>query len=79
VWLTRPVWRDHPRNRAVRSTLITKDAANNEGAGQNSAPRSMVYDWDEHEKTCYRLYIDERKSLEDIMEHLRVHHKFTPR
>ncbi|ORY57735.1 uncharacterized protein BCR38DRAFT_79413 [Pseudomassariella vexata] len=38
----------------------------------------MVYDWDKHEQLCYRLYIDERKSLEEIMDHLRVHHKFAP-
>jgi hypothetical protein len=39
----------------------------------------MVYDWDEYKETCYRLYIDERKSLRDIMEFMRVHHNFMPR
>jgi len=39
----------------------------------------MVYDWDRHQQTCYRLYIEERKPLEDIMEHMRVHHQFAPR
>ncbi|KAI5467411.1 hypothetical protein BGZ63DRAFT_346248 [Mariannaea sp. PMI_226] len=38
----------------------------------------MVYDWDVHQKTCYQLYIDEGRSLEDIMDHLRSVHKFTP-
>ncbi len=39
----------------------------------------MVYDWIAHEATCYRLYIDEKKSLEDIMAYMKDHHKFTPR
>lgn len=39
----------------------------------------MVYNWEPHEQTCYRLYIDERKSLEEIMEIMRNEHKFTPR
>lgn len=39
----------------------------------------MVYDWDTHQKTCYRLYIEEGRSLEDIMEHMKNVHKFCPR
>jgi hypothetical protein len=39
----------------------------------------MVYNWDPHKQTCYRLYIDERKSLEEIMAIMRDEHKFTPR
>ncbi|KAJ3949553.1 uncharacterized protein N0V96_000673 [Colletotrichum fioriniae] len=27
----------------------------------------MVYDWDSHEKLCFQLYINEKRSLEDIM------------
>ncbi|KAH8682123.1 hypothetical protein BX600DRAFT_505740 [Xylariales sp. PMI_506] len=38
----------------------------------------MVYDWERHEQTCYRLYIDEKKSLQEIMDYMRVEHKFTP-
>ncbi|KID89844.1 hypothetical protein MGU_03249 [Metarhizium guizhouense ARSEF 977] len=38
----------------------------------------MVYDWDAHQQTCYRLYIDEGRSLEDIMDHMKTVHKFTP-
>ncbi|KHN96699.1 uncharacterized protein MAM_05255 [Metarhizium album ARSEF 1941] len=38
----------------------------------------MVYDWDAHQETCYRLYIDEGRSLEDIMDHMKTVHKFTP-
>ncbi|QUC18121.1 uncharacterized protein UV8b_02362 [Ustilaginoidea virens] len=38
----------------------------------------MVYDWDAHQQTCYRLYIQEGKSLEDIMEHMKNFHQFTP-
>ncbi|KAK1984072.1 hypothetical protein LZ30DRAFT_587044 [Colletotrichum cereale] len=38
----------------------------------------MVYDWDAHEKLCFQLYINEKKSLEDIMDYLRIHHDFAP-
>ncbi|KAI8223568.1 hypothetical protein K4K54_006048 [Colletotrichum sp. SAR 10_86] len=38
----------------------------------------MVYDWDAHEKLCFQLYINEKKSLEDIMEYLKIHHDFSP-
>ncbi len=43
------------------------------------AARIMVYDWDAHHQTCYRLYIEEGKSLEEIMDHMRTAHRFTPR
>lgn len=39
----------------------------------------MVYDWENKEEICYRMYIDEKKSLEDIMDFMKEHHKFTPR
>ncbi|KAI0127055.1 hypothetical protein BJ170DRAFT_427469 [Xylariales sp. AK1849] len=38
----------------------------------------MVYAWDTHEQTCYRMYIDEKRSLEEIMEFMRTEHKFAP-
>ncbi|KAF9869626.1 hypothetical protein CkaCkLH20_12923 [Colletotrichum karsti] len=38
----------------------------------------MGYDWDAHEKLCFQLYINEKRSLEDIMEYLKVHHDFRP-
>ncbi|KAL0935386.1 clr5 domain protein [Colletotrichum truncatum] len=38
----------------------------------------MVYDWDAHEKLCFQLYINEKKSLEDIMDYLKIHHNFSP-
>ncbi|KAF6831341.1 hypothetical protein CMUS01_07384 [Colletotrichum musicola] len=38
----------------------------------------MVYDWDAHEKLCFQLYINEKKSLEDIMSYLKTHHNFSP-
>ncbi|KAH6657186.1 hypothetical protein BKA67DRAFT_554522 [Truncatella angustata] len=38
----------------------------------------MVYNWDMYEPKCYRLYIDENKSLEDIMDIMRVEDNFTP-
>jgi hypothetical protein len=39
----------------------------------------MVYDWENKEEICYRLYIEEKKSLEEIMEFMKEHHKFAPR
>lgn len=39
----------------------------------------MVYEWEAHKETCYRLYIEEKKSLEDIIEYMRVQHNFKPR
>jgi hypothetical protein len=39
----------------------------------------MVYDWENKEELCYRLYIEEKKSLEEIMDFMKEHHKFTPR
>lgn len=39
----------------------------------------MVYDWENKEEVCYRLYIEEKKSLEEIMEYMKKEYKFTPR
>ena len=40
----------------------------------------MGYDWsDGKEQLCYRLYIEEKRSLEDIMELLKKEHNFAPR
>jgi hypothetical protein len=39
----------------------------------------MVYDWDNaKEETCYRMYIEEKRSLEEIMEYYK-NQNFTPR
>ena len=40
---------------------------------------TMVYDWENKEEICYRMYIEEKKSLEDIMEYMKDEHKFAPR
>jgi hypothetical protein len=29
----------------------------------------MVYDWDGKEAECYRLYVEERKSLDEVIEY----------
>ena len=42
-------------------------------------PASMVYDWEGKEAVCYKLYITENKSLEEIMEFFKVTEDFTPR
>lgn len=39
----------------------------------------MVYNWDEFHDACYRLYIDEKKPLEEIMQIMRSEHGFAPR
>lgn len=39
----------------------------------------MGYDWAGHQETCYRLYIEEGRPLEEIMAHLRAHGGFSPR
>ena len=39
----------------------------------------MVYDWESKEEICYRLYIEEKKSLEEIMEFMKENYKFAPR
>jgi hypothetical protein len=31
----------------------------------------MVYDWDDKQATCYRLYVVERKNLDDVMKFFR--------
>ncbi|KAI6251013.1 hypothetical protein HI914_00948 [Erysiphe necator] len=38
----------------------------------------MVYDWGNKEEMCYRMYIEEKRSLEDIMEYMKENHKFNP-
>ncbi|TAQ86197.1 D-lactate dehydrogenase (cytochrome) [Chlorociboria aeruginascens] len=38
----------------------------------------MVYDWENKEDICYRMYIEEKKSLEEIMDYMKEHHKFAP-
>ncbi|CAG8949048.1 hypothetical protein HYFRA_00002177 [Hymenoscyphus fraxineus] len=38
----------------------------------------MVYDWEDKQKLCYRMYIEENKSLEDIMEYMKEELKFAP-
>ena len=45
----------------------------------NPKSAKMVYDWDNKEDICYRMYIEEKKSLEEIMEYMKEEHKFTPR
>lgn len=32
---------------------------------------TMVYDWEDKQETCYRLYVDEKKSLDDVMKFFR--------
>ncbi|POS81590.1 hypothetical protein DHEL01_v200028 [Diaporthe helianthi] len=38
----------------------------------------MVYDWESHRETLSRLYVDEKRSVEDIISHMRTNHNFAP-
>ncbi|KAI9824632.1 MAG: hypothetical protein M1832_001722 [Thelocarpon impressellum] len=38
----------------------------------------MVYDWDGKEDVCYRMYIEDKRSLEDIMDYMKTEHNFAP-
>ncbi|KAI5289739.1 hypothetical protein KEM54_003301 [Ascosphaera aggregata] len=38
----------------------------------------MVYNWDDKRDICFRMYIEEKRALEDIMEHLKVNYQFAP-
>ncbi|KAK3335330.1 hypothetical protein B0T19DRAFT_480095 [Cercophora scortea] len=38
----------------------------------------MVYEWDAHRETCYLLYVQEKRSLDEVIEYLAAHHSFTP-
>ena len=40
--------------------------------------RTMVYSWDDKEAACYKLYVEERMSLEDVMSYWEMR-GFTPR
>ncbi|KAK0731535.1 hypothetical protein B0H67DRAFT_477462 [Lasiosphaeris hirsuta] len=37
----------------------------------------MVYDWEPHRETCYSLFIEQRKSLDDVIDYLRAAHNFS--
>lgn len=39
----------------------------------------MVYDWDGKRDICYKMYIEEKRALEDIMEYMKAFHQFAPR
>ncbi|TLD13488.1 uncharacterized protein PgNI_04361 [Pyricularia grisea] len=38
----------------------------------------MVYNWDGYRDECYRVYVVQNKSMDELMDHMRVHHSFTP-
>ncbi|CAL5869337.1 uncharacterized protein PFLUO_LOCUS3566 [Penicillium psychrofluorescens] len=38
----------------------------------------MVYDWAGKREICYQMYIQDKKALEDIMEHMRTAYQFAP-
>jgi len=38
----------------------------------------MVYEWDDKQDVCYRLYMQERKNLDEVMDYFKVQ-GFAPR
>lgn len=40
---------------------------------------TMVYDWAGKRDLCFQMYIQEKKSLEEIMEYMRTAYQFAPR
>jgi hypothetical protein len=38
----------------------------------------MVYSWDGKEAVCYQLYVEERRSLDEVMSYFEIR-GFTPR
>ncbi|WEW59904.1 hypothetical protein PRK78_005386 [Emydomyces testavorans] len=38
----------------------------------------MVYDWEGKRDICYKMYIEDKKALEDIMEYMKTTHQFAP-
>jgi len=39
----------------------------------------MVYEWEQHREICYSLYVEQKKSLDEVAEYLRLRYNFTPR
>ncbi|KAG6100799.1 hypothetical protein E4U30_003919 [Claviceps sp. LM220 group G6] len=62
----------HPATR--NSPLLATDSNVTEVATR----AAMVYEWDEHQQTCHRLYVEEGKSLKEIRDHMKTVYKFTP-
>lgn len=58
---------------------VHRDPAVHAPAKSRGKTPRMVYDWEGKEELCYKLYITENKSLEEIMEFFKVTQDFTPR
>ena len=39
----------------------------------------MMYDWRDKERECYKLYVEEQRSLEEVMEWMKENKDFNPR
>lgn len=39
----------------------------------------MVYDWDGKEDDCFRIYVEENGSLDDVMKYMKEKYNFEPR
>ena len=81
-------WMPHKTNHALRTTEHrTSNSANSDWQHIErdiwnpfgSEDDEMVYDWDGKEATCFQMYIEENKSLEEIMAYFKENHNFAPR
>ena len=62
-----------PKAEYRRVRCLFNENVINQGTGE------MVYDWEGKEVVCYKMYIEEKKSLEEIMDFFKVTQNFTPR
>lgn len=42
-------------------------------------PHDMGYDWDDKRHVCYQLYVEEKKSLDEVVDYFRDKLDFVPR
>lgn len=70
----------HPATRNPQpATRNSPPLATDSNVTEVATRAAMVYEWDEHQQTCHRLYVEEGKSLKEIRDHMKTVYKFTPR
>jgi hypothetical protein len=60
------------------NTVVDIPRSTPAGPSNHSRTFVMVYNWDDKEAECYRLYVVERKSLDDVIAFWEAR-GFTPR
>ena len=41
--------------------------------------RPPIYDWEDKKQICYELYVDQKKSMEEIRTYMKERYGFEPR